>query len=148
LDGKEKAGAVGDGGVSAARFGGCGVEKMDDVGMDLFQRNEFEVRCAEGGLETAAVFEDAFLAIPFGKTEIENFFAVQKADAAGARAEAVDEPRELCERGDLQDLDAADFAFDPVRVGLGGRDSQECLSDRGLKCFRGSHNSNSIIGVG
>jgi hypothetical protein len=48
----------------------------------------------------------------------------------------------------LQDLDAADFAFDPVRVGLGGRDSQECLSDRGLKCFRGSHNSNSIIGVG
>src|SRR6267378_4434879 len=69
LDGKEKAGAVGNGGVSAARFGGCGVEKMDDVGMDLFQRNEFEVRCAEGRLETAAVFEDAFLAIPFGKTE-------------------------------------------------------------------------------
>ena len=44
-------------------------------------------------MEAAAVLEDVFSAIPFGKAEIENFFAVSMADAAGARAEAVDEPR-------------------------------------------------------
>ncbi len=44
-------------------------------------------------MEAAAVVEDVFSAIPFGKAEIENFFAVPMADAAGARAEAVDEPR-------------------------------------------------------
>jgi hypothetical protein len=63
---------------------------MDDIGMDLLERNEFEVRCAEGGLEAAAILEDVFFAVPFGETEIENFFAVQQADAAGAGAEAVD----------------------------------------------------------
>ena len=44
-------------------------------------------------MEAAAVLEDVFSAIPCGKSEIENFFAVPLADAAGARAEAVDEPR-------------------------------------------------------
>ena len=82
-------------------------------------------------MKAAAVFQDVFSAVRFGKTEIENFFAVQKADAAGAGAEALDEPGEICECGDLQNLDAADFAFDPVRVGSGGRDRQECLSYRG-----------------
>ena len=47
----------------------------------------------DGLLEAAAVLEDVFSAIPFCKAEIENFFAVPMADAAGARAEAVDEPR-------------------------------------------------------
>ncbi len=67
LDTQEKPGTVCDGGVPSARFGGCGVEKVDDVGMDLLERNEFEVRCAEGGLEAAAVFEDVFLGVPFRK---------------------------------------------------------------------------------
>jgi len=48
LHAKEKAGAVGDGGIASARIGRRGVEKMDYIGMDLLQRNEFEVRCAEG----------------------------------------------------------------------------------------------------
>ena len=82
-------------------------------------------------MEAPAVFEDAFPAIPFGKTEIENFFTVQRTDTAGAGAETVDEPGEFCECGHLQDLDAADFAFDPVRTGSGGRDRQECSSSRG-----------------
>src|SRR5258708_284442 len=92
LDAQEEAGTVRGGGIAGARFGRRGVEKMDDVGMDLFQRDELEVRCAEGGLEAAAVLEDVFCAIPFGKTEIENFIAVQEADAAGAGGEAVDAP--------------------------------------------------------
>ncbi len=44
-------------------------------------------------MEAAAVVEDVFSAIPFGKAKIENFFAVPMADAAGTRAETVDEPR-------------------------------------------------------
>ena len=96
LDGKQKAGAVGDGSVSAARFGGRGVEKMDDVGMDLFQRNELEVGCAESGLEAASIFEDVFFSVPFGETEIENFFSVQEADTAGLGAVTVHEPGEFC----------------------------------------------------
>ena len=43
LDAKEKAGAVGGGGIASARFAECGVETVDNVGMDLSQRNEFEV---------------------------------------------------------------------------------------------------------
>ena len=82
-------------------------------------------------MEAAAILEDVFFAVPFGKTEIENFFAVQKADAAGAGAEAVDEPGEFCERGHLKDLNAADFAFDPVGAGSTGRNRQECLCCRG-----------------
>src|SRR5882762_4114851 len=37
LDAKEEAGTVGHGGIALAGFGRCGVEKMDDVGMDLPQ---------------------------------------------------------------------------------------------------------------
>lgn len=43
-------------------------------------------------MKAAAVFQDVFSAVPFGKTEIENFFALHQADAAQAGAEAVDEP--------------------------------------------------------
>jgi hypothetical protein len=41
LDAEEETGAVGGGSVALAGFGGRGVEKMDYVGMDLFQRDEF-----------------------------------------------------------------------------------------------------------
>ncbi len=42
LDAQEEAGAVGGGGVAAAGFGGGGVEKMDDVRMDLLESDQFE----------------------------------------------------------------------------------------------------------
>ena len=82
-------------------------------------------------MEAAAILEDVFSGVPFGETEIESFFTVQEADAAGTSAEAVDEPGEFCERGHLQDSNAADFAFDPVGAGSAGRSRQECLSCRG-----------------
>jgi len=63
-----------------------------------------------GGLEAATILEDVFPAIPFGKTEIKNFFSIQRADAAGAGAEAVDEPGDSGERGHLQDSNATEFA--------------------------------------
>ena len=101
-------------------------------------------------MEAAAVFEDVFLAIPFGETEIENFFAV--GDTTGLSAEAVDEPGKFCECGHLQDSNASDVAFRPVRAGSAGRD-RECLSGLGVladaalcrSCYRGGHNLTSII---
>ncbi len=128
LHAEEQAGAVCGGGVTSARLGRGGVEKMDYVGMDLLERNEFEVRRAESGLEAAAVFQDVFASVPFGEAEIQHLLAIHGADAAGAGAEAVDEPGNFGERGHLKDLNAADFAFDPVRAGSAGRDRQECLS--------------------
>ena len=95
LHAQKEAGAFGDGGVALARFGGRGVEKMDDIGMDLFQGDKFEIGCVEGGLEAAAVFEDIFFSVPVGVAKIENFFAALIADTAGLGAEAVDEPGEL-----------------------------------------------------
>ncbi len=37
LDTKEEPGTVRGGGIALARFGGWGVEKMDDIGMDLLE---------------------------------------------------------------------------------------------------------------
>jgi len=36
---EQEAGTVGGGGIAAAGLGGCGVEKMDYVGMDLLERD-------------------------------------------------------------------------------------------------------------
>ena len=153
LDAQEQAGAVGNGGIALARLGRRDVEKVDDIGMDLFKRNELQVGSTEGGLEAAAVFEDVLFGVPIREAEIENLFAALIADAAKFGAEAVDEPGESCKGGDLEDLYAADLAFDPVRVGAVGRDRQEFLSYRGAfaglafgpQCFRGRHSDTSII---
>ena len=113
-----------------------------------------EIGCAEGGLEAAAVFEDVLFGVPAREAEIENLFAILIADPARFGAEAVDEPGKFRKGADLEDLYAADLAFDPVRVGAVGRDRQECPSHRafavlafGLQCFRGRHSDTSIISV-
>ncbi len=99
---EKETGAVGDrsvarhGGQATPRLGGLGVEKMDDIGMDLFQRDELDLGCGKGGLETAAVFKDVFSIVPFGEAEIQNLFAALVGNAAGACAEAVDKPGEFC----------------------------------------------------
>jgi hypothetical protein len=95
LHAEKETGTVGGGSIAAARLGGRGVEEMDYVGMDLFQRDEVKIGRVQDGLEEAAVFENVFSTVPFSETEVENFFIVQKTDAAGASAEAVDEPGEL-----------------------------------------------------
>lgn len=41
-------------------------------------------------MEAAAVFEDVFAGVPVGEAEIEDFFVVEGADAAGAGGETVD----------------------------------------------------------
>jgi hypothetical protein len=86
---QEKPGAVSGQGITPARFGGHGVEKMDHVGMDLPEGNELEIGCAKGRLEKAAVLKDVFFPVPLTEAEIENSFAVQLADTAELGAEAV-----------------------------------------------------------
>jgi hypothetical protein len=104
LDGEEEARAVGDGGVAAAGVGGRGVEEMDDVGMELFERDQGEAGGAESGLEAAAIFEDVFAGVPVGEAEVEDFFGFKGGDAAGAGGEAVEEEGEFGEGGDLEEL--------------------------------------------
>jgi hypothetical protein len=128
LDAEEEAGTVRGGGVSFAGLVGDGVDKMDYVGVDLLEGDELEIVGAECGLEATAIFEDVFAGVPVGEAEIQDFFTAEWADAAGVGAEAVDEPGEFVEGGDLEDLEAAGFAGDPVGVGWARGDRQECLS--------------------
>ena len=109
-------------------FSRGGVEKTDDIRMDLFQGDEFQVRGAEGGLEAVAVLEDVFLGVPVGEAQIKNFLAVLSADAAGLGAETVDEPCEFGKGGHLEDCEVAAFAFIPILIGSAGRDRRECPS--------------------
>lgn len=70
LDAEEEAVAVGRGGIARTGLGWDAVEKMDDVGVDLLERDELEIGGAEGGLEAAAIFEDVFVGVPIGEAEI------------------------------------------------------------------------------
>ncbi len=119
LDAEEETGAVGDRGVSRhggqalAGLGWWSVEKMDDVGMDLLQGDEFHVGGTECGLKATAVFKNVFLGVPFGEAEIEDFLGILSGDVAGLGAETMDEPWEFCEHGNLEDSDALDVALGP-----------------------------------
>ena len=70
LDAEEEAGAVGGGRIARTWLGWDAVEKMDDVGVDLLERDELEIAGAEGGLEAAAIFEDVLASVPIGEAEI------------------------------------------------------------------------------
>lgn len=64
-------------------------------------------------MKTAAVFENIFASIPFGEAEIQDFLAIQIADAARACAKAVDKPGKSAKRWSLQDSNAAHDMFRP-----------------------------------
>ena len=115
LNAEKKAGRAGDGGIAFAGFLGSGTEEMNDVGMNLPERDESQVGGAEGGLEKAAVFEDVFTRVPVGEAEVENLFVLESADAAGSGAEAVDEPGELIEGPELEDAQASSRGEGPGR---------------------------------
>lgn len=67
-------------------------------------------------MKAAFVFFYVFAFVPFDGAEIEDFFVFTGdfADAAGAGAEAVDEPGEFVEGGGLEDGDAAVGAGGPI----------------------------------
>lgn len=91
LHGEEKARAIGDGGVATAGIEWGVVKEMDDIGMDLLERDEGKVGSAKGGLEAAAIFEDVFARVPVGEAQVEHFCVFQGRDTAEAGAEGVDE---------------------------------------------------------
>ncbi len=146
LHAEKQTGAVRGGSVAAAGCGRRSFEEVHDVGVNLLERDELQRFRAESGLEEATVFEHVLLCVPFGETEIQNFLAVEIAYAAGPRAEAVNQPRNPGKRGHLQDSQAAHREFSPiVRV----ENRAALFADTALcpECFRGSHNSTSIIGL-
>jgi hypothetical protein len=123
LDGEEQAGAVGDGGIAFAGTGGWLRENTNYVRVDLLEGNEIEIGRTEGGLKVASIFEHVFASVPLHKAEIEDFFGFERTCAAGAGAEAVDEPGELAEGGELQNLQAAELAKTPWR---GNAEARSC----------------------
>jgi len=90
LDPEKEPGTVSGGGVAFRGLLRGGVEVMDDVGVDLFERDELKIAGAERSLEAAAVFEDVFASVPIGEAEIQNFLAIERTGAAGLGAEPVD----------------------------------------------------------
>ncbi len=115
LHGEEQAGAIRGGGIALARISGCVGEKVNHVGVDLFERRESEIFGTERGLQEPAIFGDVFARVPFHEAEIENWPAIERTDAAGPRAESVDEPREFAEWRELQDFQAARTMHNPWR---------------------------------
>jgi len=134
LHGEEHAGAIRHGGVALAGERGRGAEQADRVGVDLFERREREIFGAECSLQKAAILGDVFARVPFHEAEIQHRLAIKNADAAWARAETVDEPREFAEWRELQDFQAAGTVHDPGR-----REKQRAPSSAFAYCrlFRG-----------
>ena len=64
-------------------------------------------------MKKSAIIEDVFPRVPFHKAKIEDFFGFDGAYATGPCTEAVNEPRELAERSELEDLQAAGLAQIP-----------------------------------
>ena len=78
------------GGVALAWLGCRLREKMNDIRVDLFQREQGEAFGGQGGLKQAAIFCYDFAGIPLHKTEIQNLLSIEEAGTAEARAEAMD----------------------------------------------------------
>ncbi len=130
LNTEEQARSCGNGSVARPHrrtrggSGGRGLDEANHIGMNLLEWDERELLRAEGGLETAAVFQDVFAGIPIGKAEVEDGFAIELADASRARAEAVNEPGEFLKSIELKNPQPA------------GRDKRPRRSDGGRRSNR------------
>ena len=126
-------------------------ENSNQGRVNLLQGNEVEIARSEGGLKTAAIFKDVFAGVPFHEAEVKNFFGFERANAAGAGAETVDEPGKLAKRGKLENLQAAGLAEAP---GCGnaryrrGRGLRLARATKLQGSFSGNHNQTSIIATG
>src|SRR5258705_11762754 len=85
------------------------------VGMKLQQGNQLEILRADRGLQAPPIFFDVVSRVPFGKSEVQDGLAVKLADTANAGAEAVQQPRQFGQRGDLQYARAALKPLGPLR---------------------------------
>ena len=147
LDTKQQSRTLGCRSVATAWLRGRCVKQLNHIGMDLFQRNELEITRAKRRLKPPAVFEHVFPAIPLRKTKIQNFFTLERAHTTRPSAEAVNKPRKFGERPHLQHPDTALRALGPFAVAFCRRALLACDAFW-RECFRGSHNSTSIIVAG
>jgi heme-degrading monooxygenase HmoA len=113
----------------------------------LFERDESEVAGAQGGLEAAAVFEDVFAGVPVGKAEVQDALAVKFGDAAREGGEAVNEPGDFREHGNLEDLQGFRGVHLPLHGWRAMRPRSTVRRAAGADCFRGTHRETSIIAV-
>lgn len=104
LDAQQKAGTICGGSVALRGISRRLRENANHVRVDLLERNEFETGGAERGLKEAAILKDVFARVPFEEAEIEDFFGFERAYAAGACAEAVQEPGKLLEGAEFENL--------------------------------------------
>lgn len=116
--------------------------------MDLFQCHERKIFRADRCLQSAAILQNIFLRVPFRKAEIQQFFAIDGARAARARAESVNQPSQFRKRSQLQNLKAAGFAQHPGRGNLRTRQGglrRLTVAAPAKRCFSAAHNQDSII---
>ena len=113
LDAEEETRSGGEGGVALERGIERGREDAGERGMKLFERDEAEGIGADGGLKEAAILEDGLTSVPLHEAEIEDGFGVEVAGAAGASAEAMDEPGDAGERRKLEEAKTARTAKGP-----------------------------------
>lgn len=121
LNTEQQAAEIRGGGVALARSFGRFAEKVDDIRVDLLERGEFEILRVDRGLEEAAIFEDVFARVPLHEAEVEDFFGFESTDAAGARAEAVDEPGDLAKSVEFENLEFTGGAQAPGSGDAGSR---------------------------
>jgi len=115
LHAKEQAGAIRGGGIAFAGTRRGGAEKMNRVRVNLLERDERESLRAEGRLQKAAIPGDVLACVPFHESKIQNLLAAERASAARACAESMDEPGKFAQRRDLKDLQAAETVHHPGR---------------------------------
>ena len=154
LDTEKDARLIGGGGVTLARFGWNFRKQVEHIRVDLLERGELEATGAESGLKFAAIFKDGFARVPFHEAKVENFFGFQQTQAAGAGAEPVNEPGELTEGFELQDLQALRIAeaprernSDAGRGNVLARGGDPAGSEFCGASFLCGHDSDSIIGA-
>ena len=113
LDSQKNSGLLRRRGVAFAGINGGLREQVNDVGMNLLEGSEAQVRGLEGGLKPAAVFPDIFWVVPFHKAEVEDALGFELAYTLGTSAEAVSEPGKFSESGEFENLQASGSANVP-----------------------------------
>jgi len=89
LHAEQQARGICEGRVALGWLGSGLREKMNDVGVNLLQRNQGKTLGGKSGLEKAAIFCYGRAGIPLHEAEIQNFFPIEEAGTAETSAEAV-----------------------------------------------------------
>src|ERR1700675_4722469 len=87
---------------------------MNHIGVKLLQRRQRHLVRMQCCLKSPPIFEDPPALIPLGKSEAEDFAAIEFAGPAGPGAESMHQPRKFCQRRNFKDAHARYVAFAPV----------------------------------